>query len=59
VTDSTPDRDRHLPVGSGELPIAGTLRRLKVKGYRRKVIFEGLALGDTLESVRVLREMVG
>jgi sugar phosphate isomerase/epimerase len=58
VTDSMKGEDNHLAIGKGQLPIKETLAKLKDKGYNGKVIFEGLTLKDTLESVKKLREMV-
>ncbi len=58
ITDSIPGDDKHWAVGMGQLPIKETLQKLKAKGYKGKVIFEGLTLADTLESVKKLREMV-
>jgi sugar phosphate isomerase/epimerase len=59
ITDSVPGDDKHWAIGKGQLPIKETLHKLKNKGYDGKVIFEGLTLKDTLESVKKLREMVG
>jgi sugar phosphate isomerase/epimerase len=59
VSDSFHLKDDHLPVGKGTLPIKETLQNLERKGYKGKVIFEGLTFQDTMESVKRLREMVG
>ena len=58
VSDGTAGKDEHWAIGKGHLPIRETLQKLKKKGYDGKVIFEGLTLTDTLESVKKLREMV-
>ena len=58
VSDSYQGKDAHLAIGKGHLPIKDIMNDLKKKGYKGKVIFEGLSLEDTLESVKKLREMI-